>query len=205
MRVLFWGSPDFALPPLRALLGSSHEVVGVVTNPDRPAGRGREPRPTPVKEEALARDLPVLQPERPDGPEFHDEVRSLEPDVSAVAAYGQILSGDTLALPPRGSLNVHASLLPELRGAAPINWAVIRGHDRTGVTIMRMVEELDAGPILLQRAVEIAPRETAGDLFGRLAELGGEALVDALDALERGEAEEREQDHDRATYAPKLD
>ncbi len=205
MRVLFWGSPDFALPSLRALLDAGHEVVGVVTNPDRPAGRGREPRPTPVKEEALRRDLPVLQPERPEGEQFLARLRGLEPEVSAVAAYGRILRPEVLELPDRGSLNVHASLLPELRGAAPINWAVIRGHERTGVTIMRMVEELDAGPILLQREVEIAPRATAGDLFGRLAPLGGEALVEALGRLEEGAAEEREQDDGRATYAPKLD
>lgn len=205
MKVLFWGSPDFALPALRALPDAGHEVVGVVTNPDRPAGRGREPRPTAVKEEALRRDLPVLQPERPRGEDFLSRLRQLSPDVSAVAAYGQILEREVLELPELGSVNVHASLLPELRGAAPINWAVIRGHGRTGVTIMRMVEELDAGPILLQREVEIGPRTTAGDLFERLAPLGGEALVEALDRLERGELEPREQDDDRATYAPKLD
>lgn len=205
MKVLFWGSPDFALPALRALPDAGHEVVGVVTNPDRPAGRGREPRPTAVKEEALRRDLPVLQPERPRGEDFLSRLRQLSPDVSAVAAYGQILEREVLELPELGSVNVHASLLPELRGAAPINWAVIRGHGRTGVTIMRMVEELDAGPILLQREVEIGPRTTAGDLFERLARLGGEALVEALDRLERGELEPREQDDDRATYAPKLD
>ncbi len=205
MKVLFWGSPDFALPSLRALLDAGHDVVGVVTNPDRPAGRGREPRPTPVKEEALRHDLLVLQPERPRGEEFLDRLRDLCPEVSAVAAYGQILGPDVLELPERGSLNVHASLLPELRGAAPINWAVIRGHQRTGVTIMRMVEELDAGPILLQEEVEIGPRATAGELFERLSRIGGEALVEALDRLERGEVEPREQNHDRATYAPKLD
>ena len=205
MKVLFWGSPDFALPSLGALLDAGHDVVGVVTNPDRPAGRGREPRPTPVKEEALRHDLPVLQPERPRGEEFLARLRDLSPDVSAVAAYGQILRPEVLELPEHGSLNVHASLLPELRGAAPINWAVIRGHERTGVTIMRMVEELDAGPILLQEEVEIGPRATAGQLFERLARLGGEALVRTLDRLERDEVEAREQDHDRATYAPKLD
>lgn len=205
MKVLFWGSPDFALPSLRALLEAGHDVVGVVTNPDRPAGRGREPRPTPVKEEALRHDLPVLQPERPGGREFLDRLRDLSPDVSAVAAYGQILPPAVLELPERGSLNVHASLLPELRGAAPVNWAVIRGHERTGVTIMRMVEELDAGPILLQEAVEIGSRATAGDLFERLARLGGDALVEVLDRMERGEIEPREQDDDRATFAPSLD
>lgn len=204
MRVLFWGTPDFALPTLRALLGSSHRVVGAVTRPDRPAGRGRSVRPSPVKEAARERGIPVLQPEKPRGEEFLGEMEALDPEVSVVAAYGEILPEPVLELPPAGSLNVHASLLPELRGAAPINWAVVRGHERSGVTVMRMVRELDAGPILLQREVEIPPRATAGQLFERLAPLGAEALLEALRLLEGGRAEEREQDHEAATYAPKL-
>ncbi len=149
--------------------------------------------------------MPVLQPERPRGEAFLARLRELEPEISVVAAYGHILPTEVLELPPRGSLNVHASLLPELRGAAPINWAVIRGHERSGVTIMRMVEELDAGPILHQIEVDITPETTAGDLFARTSELGAEALVEALALLEVGELEEREQDHARATYAPKLE
>ncbi len=205
MRILFWGTADFALPSLRALAASEHRLAAVVTQPDRPAGRGRKPRPTPVKEEADELGLEVLQPEKPRGEAFLSRIRSLEPDLTVVAAYGEILTEEVLEVPARGSVNVHASLLPRLRGAAPINWAVIRGHDRSGVTIMRMVRELDAGPILSRRAVEIGPSTTAGDLFAELAPMGAELLVETLTRLEEGHVEEREQDDDRATYAPKLD
>lgn len=205
MRVLFWGTADFALPSLRALLNADHRVVGVVTRPDRPAGRGRKSRPPPVKEEAVEHGLRVLQPEKPRGEEFLGALRDLSPDITVVAAYGEILTEDVLELPPLGSLNVHASLLPRLRGAAPVNWAVIRGHRRTGVTIMSMVRELDAGPILLQREVEIGDRMTAGELFEILAPLGGEALVEALGRVSRGEIRARAQEDEDASYAPKLD
>ncbi|MGH7448215.1 MAG: methionyl-tRNA formyltransferase, partial [Longimicrobiales bacterium] len=150
MRILFWGTPDFAVPALRALLGEGHDVVGAVTQPDRPAGRGRSVRSSPVKLIAQEESLPVLQPERARGEEFMSAIRALEPELSVVVAYGQILQPDVLRLPAQGSINVHASLLPELRGAAPINWAVRLGHKHTGVTIMRMVERMDAGPILHQ-------------------------------------------------------
>ena len=205
MRILFWGTADFALPTLRRLARSEHHLVGVVTQPDRPAGRGRERRPPPVKEEALEHGLEILQPEKPRGEEFLKRIRGLEPDLTVVAAYGELLTEEVLDVPRLGSVNVHASLLPRLRGAAPVNWAIIRGHDRTGVTIMRMVRELDAGPILAQRAVEIGPRTTAGELFEELAALGGELLLETLDPLAGETVEEREQDDDRATYAPKLD
>lgn len=204
MKVLFWGTPDFALPTLRALLEGPHPVVGVVTQPDRPAGRGRSLRRSPVKELAADAGLPVLQPEKPRGEEFLGALRGLSPDVSAVAAYGELLPGPVLEAPPRGSLNVHASLLPALRGAAPVNWAVIRGHPRSGVSIMRMVRALDAGPILAQRTVELGPETTAGELSDQLAALGAAALVETLTALEAGGVEERPQDEDAATYAPKL-
>jgi methionyl-tRNA formyltransferase len=204
VRIVFWGTPDFALPALDALLGEGHDVVGVVTQPDRPAGRGRAARASPVKLRALEERLPVLQPERARGAEFLDALRKLEPELSVVVAYGQILRPEVLELPRRGSLNVHASLLPELRGAAPINWALIRGHTETGVTIMRMTAGMDEGPILLQVREPIEPDERAGDLWLRLAQLGAEALVEALMLLELGELPEREQDHDRATYAPRL-
>lgn len=204
MRVLFWGTPDFAIPSVRALAEEGHELVGVVTQPDRPAGRGRVPRSSPVKREAEAAGVPVLQPERPRGEAFLERLRALEPDISVVAAYGELLPDPVLALPPAGSLNVHASLLPELRGAAPVNWAIIRGHEGSGVTIMRMVRELDAGPILHQIRIPIRSRMTAGELYERCAELGAEALVEALALLAAGRIEEREQDHARATYAPKL-
>lgn len=204
MRVLFWGTPDFGLPALEAMRGAGHEIVGVVTNPDRPAGRGREVRASPVKRWAAARDLPVLQPERPRGEAFLARLRALDPEISVVAAYGAILREEVLALPPRGSINVHASLLPELRGAAPVNWAIIRGYDETGVTIMRMVRELDAGPVLKQRAIPIGPGTTAGQLHDEAARVGAELLVETLAGLEAGTVRESEQAHERATYAPKL-
>ncbi len=205
MRVLFWGSPDFALPSLRALEGEGHVVVGVVTQPDRPAGRGRTLRPSAVKEVAVAEGYPVLTPEKPKGPDFLDRMRELAPDISVVAAYGRILRPEVLALPPLGSINVHASLLPELRGAAPVNWAIARGYGASGVTIMRMVEALDAGPILLQAKEPIGPRETATELAARLAEVGAEALVETLALFEGSMVEEIDQDEALATYAPKVD
>lgn len=204
MRVLFWGTPDFAVSSLRALDDEGYEVVGVVTQPDRPAGRGRKLTPSPVKEAAEALGLPVLTPERPRGDEFLAAIRALEPDLSVVVAYGHILRREVLDVPPLGSLNVHASLLPELRGAAPINWAIVRGHEETGVSIMRMVEAMDAGPVLHRIREPILAGETASELSARLSELGAEALLEALALLAAGRAEEQEQDHDRATYAPKV-
>ena len=204
VRILFWGTPEFALPSLGALLGEGHDVVGVVTQPDRPRGRGRSLRPTPVKEFADNEGLPVLQPERARAPDFMDVVRKLEPDLNVVVAYGQILSSEMIDLPSLGSVNVHASLLPKLRGAAPINWAIMRGHSTTGITTMRMVEELDAGPILQQTEEPILPEETATDLAVRLSELGAETLIETLAFLEFDELEETPQDHDASTYAPRL-
>jgi methionyl-tRNA formyltransferase len=204
MRILFWGTPDFSVPTLRALLGEGHDVVGVVTQPDRPAGRGRALRPSPVKLYATEENLPVLQPERARGDEFIGAIRTLEPEISVVIAYGQILHREVLDVPGLGSINVHASLLPELRGAAPINWAVKLGHTETGVTIMRMVERMDAGPILHQVPEPIGPEETATDLWSRLSEVGAAALIEALALLEMGLIQELEQDEARATYAPRL-
>ena len=205
MRVLFWGTSDFALPTLRALLASPHRVVGVITQPDRPAGRGRSVRATPVARAGAEAGLRLLKPERPGGEAFLEVLEELAPDVSVVAAYGEILTEPVLEAPALGTLNVHASLLPELRGAAPVNWAIIRGHRSSGVTIIRLVRELDAGPILRQEAVEIGPQTTAGTLFEELAGLGARLLLETLDALARGTASAREQDHEAATYAPKLD
>lgn len=203
--MLFWGTPDFALPSLRALEGEGHEVVGVVTQPDRPAGRGRKRRASPVRVEADAEGYPVLTPEEPRGDDFRREVEALEPEISVVVAYGHILRPEVLELPERGSVNVHASLLPELRGAAPVNWAIIRGHEETGVTVMEMVAAMDAGPVIHQIVEPIGPRETASELTSHLSEVGAEGLVEALTLLELGEAEPREQDDDEATYAPKID
>lgn len=205
MRILFWGTPEFALPSLGALIGEGHEVVAVVTQPDRPRGRGRTVSPSPVKEFAESEMIPVLQPERARDAAFVEEVRALAPELSVVVAYGQILSRELLDAPARGSLNVHASLLPELRGAAPINWAIIRGHGKTGVTIMRMVEQLDAGPMLMRVEEPILPEETATDLAVRLSELGAESLVEVLALMEFGDPpREVPQDEGAASYAPRL-
>jgi methionyl-tRNA formyltransferase len=204
VKVLFWGTPDFAVPALRALDDEGFEVVGVVTQPDRPAGRGRQLTPSPVKEVALALGMPVLTPERPRGDDFLGQLRDLAPDLSVVVAYGRILRREVLDVPPLGSINVHASLLPELRGAAPINWAIARGHQVTGITIMRMVEAMDAGPVVHRIEEPILPADTAFELSVRLSELGAEALLEALALLAMGEAQEEEQDHARATFAPKV-
>jgi methionyl-tRNA formyltransferase len=171
MRILFWGTPEFAVPSLRALDDEGFDVVAVVTQPDRPAGRGRRPRASQVKSVALDLGIDVLDPERPKGPEILDQIRALEPDISVVVAYGHILGLDVLAVPSMGSINVHASLLPELRGAAPINWAIARGHETTGVTIMRMAKDMDAGAIIHQVEEPILSDETASELSIRLSEL----------------------------------
>ncbi|HEX6535149.1 MAG TPA: methionyl-tRNA formyltransferase [Gemmatimonadaceae bacterium] len=206
MRVLFWGTSSFALPSLRALLGEAFDLVGVVTQPDRPAGRSRSVlRPSPVKECAASEGITVLQPERPRGAEFMAQLAALEPEISVVVSYGHILTAETIALPPMGTVNVHASLLPKLRGASPIQAAIRDGFIETGVTIMRMVPALDAGPIILQARTPIAPDETYGELELRLSELGALALVEALTLLELGQASERPQDEGAATYAGKID
>ena len=206
MRVLFWGTSPFAVPSLRALVGEGFEVVGVVTQPDRPVGRSPSAAAAPpVKEAALAEGCaPILQPEKPRGPDFVAAIRALEPDLSVVAAYGHILPKEVIDLPPSGTVNVHASLLPKLRGAAPIQAAIRDGFVETGVTIMRMVPALDAGPIILQARTPIAEDETYGELHLRLSELGALALVEALTLLELGRAEEQPQDDALATYAPKI-
>lgn len=204
MKVLFWGTPDFAVPSLRALTEEGHDVVGVVTQPDRPAGRGRSLRSSAVKQAAVADGINVLEPEAPHGDEFLREIGALSPDLSVVVAYGRILRSEVLDVPVRGSINLHASLLPALRGAAPINWAIIQGMRSTGVTVMRMVEKMDAGPTLFQIEEPIAPRETASDLAGRLSEIGAQALIEALALMEGGALEERPQDEDLATFAPKI-
>jgi methionyl-tRNA formyltransferase len=205
LRVLFWGTPDFATPALRALLGEGFDVVGVVTQPDRPAGRGREVQPPPVKVAAREEHIAVLQPEQPRGEEFLSELREMDPDVSVVVAYGHILPREVIELPRRGTINIHASLLPLLRGAAPIQAAIREGHSQTGVSIMRMVQRLDAGPVILQLATPISQDQTYGDLALILSELGATALIEALALMELGKAREEEQDDSRATYAGKID
>ncbi len=205
MKILFWGTPEFAVPSLRALGEEGQDIVGVVTQPDRPAGRGRELRASAVKVEALDEGFRVLEPESARSEDFVEEIAGLGADLSVVVAYGQILSREVLDVPALGSVNLHASLLPALRGAAPINWSIVRGDTVTGVTVMRMVEQMDAGPVLFQTEEPIGPEETASDLRMRLSEIGAEALVEALLLLEGGVIEEREQDESHATYAPKVD
>ena len=205
MRILFWGTPEFAVPPLEALLGEGFDVVGVVTQPDRPVGRTRALTAPPVKEIALREGLPVLQPERPRGEGFLAELTALGAALNVVVAYGHILPSAVIGFPRLGTINIHASILPELRGAAPIETAIRRGRTESGVTIMRMVLAMDAGPILHVARVPILPDETGGELRNRLSEVGAQALIEALALLDAGQLPEREQDHARATYAPKID
>ena len=205
MRLVFWGTSSFAVPALRALLGEGFDVVGVVTQPDRAVGRSRSTLvPSPVKGVALAEELPLYQPESPKDESFLAQLRALEPELSVVISYGHIMSAPLIALPTHGTINVHASLLPALRGAAPIQGAVRAGLAETGVTIMRMVQALDAGPILLQARTPVARDETAGELEARLSELGALALVEALTLMSLGRLQETPQDDARATYAPKI-
>jgi methionyl-tRNA formyltransferase len=206
VRILFWGTSAFATPSLRALVGEGFYVAGVITQPDRAVGRSRSTLvPSPVKEAALEAGLPVLQPERPRGAEFLAQLRALEPDLSVVASYGHLLTKEVIELPARGTLNVHASLLPKFRGAAPIQAVVREGLLETGVTIMRMVLALDAGPIVLQARTPVSPDETAGELELRLSELGALALIEAITLMELGQQSERPQDDHAATYAPKIE
>jgi len=205
VRVVFFGTPEFAVPSLQALLGEGFDVVAVVTQPDKPQGRSRSRTvPPPVKTAADAEDVPVLQPERPGDPAFLARLRALAPDVGVVVAYGHILKPDLLGLPRLGMINLHPSLLPELRGAAPVEWAILNGFKQTGVTIMRMEEGLDSGPILLQIPHDIDPDVTGGELAEHLSEMGAQALVEVLALYQTNGLEPRPQDHARATYAPKL-
>ena len=206
MRIVFFGTPAFAVPSLQALLHDRFTVAGVVTQPDKPQGRSRsELIAPPVKVAALAAGIPVLQPVRPVGDVFAACLRRLEPDLGVVVAYGHILRPDVLSVPPRGMINVHASLLPRHRGAAPIQHAILAGDPETGISIMQMEEGLDSGPVLYHVATPIGADETAGALAGRLAELGAAALVEAISLYSGGLARPAPQDHTLATYAPKLD
>jgi len=203
-RIVFMGSPDFALPTLRRLLHSEHEVVAVYTQPDRPAGRGRAPQPQPAKTLALAHGAPVFQPPRVSAPDSVAELARLAPDLIVIAAYGQILKQPVLDVPRRGVLNVHASLLPRHRGAAPVTAAILAGDEETGVTVMQTELALDAGPILARRAVPISPHDTAGTLTERLAQEGADLLVGVLPAWLDGSLPPTPQDASKATYAPMI-
>ena len=204
MRLAFLGTGRFAVPSLEAVLDAGHDVVALVTQPDRESGRGRELAPPPTKLVALARGLTVQQPRRIRLPEAVEALAALAPEILVVVAYGQILPPAVLGLAPRGAVNVHASLLPLYRGAAPIQWAVARGASETGVTTMQLDEGLDTGPILLARATPIGPDETAGELQERLAALGATLLLETLAGLAAHRLEPRPQDHARATLAPIL-
>ena len=206
MRIVFFGTPEFAVPSLEALLAERAQLVGVVTQPDKPHGRSRSTLvPPPVKQAALRHGVPVLQPDRPRGDVFLASLRHWQPEIGVVVAYGHILRPDVLSLPSRGMINVHASLLPRFRGAAPINWAIREGDVETGISIMAMEPGMDTGPILRQSALPIGPEETAGTLTGKLAGLGADTLVEALALLRLGGIAPVPQDESRATYAPKID
>lgn len=204
LNVVFMGTAPFAVPCLRALLDAGHQVSAVVSQPDRPRGRGMKLQPSAVKALALERGLPVLQPEKASQPEFIEELRQLAPQVLVVVAYGQILRPAVLEIPPLGCINVHGSLLPELRGAAPIQWSIIRGYAETGVTTMYMDVGMDTGDMIYTAACPILPEDTTLSLAERLAPLGADLLVKTLADLEQGVAPREVQDAARATYAPML-
>jgi methionyl-tRNA formyltransferase len=204
LAVVFAGTPQFALPSLEAIAASRHRIAAVLTQPDRPSGRGRHVAASPVKERALALGLQVAQPASLREGDAAREIAAFAPDVMVVVAYGLLLPPAVLAIPRLGCLNVHASLLPRWRGAAPVARAILAGDARTGVCIMRMEEGLDTGPVMLRRQTAIGTRETAGELEARLAREGGEAILAALDALAAGRAVFEPQDEAQATYAPKL-
>ncbi len=204
MRLVFMGTPQFAVPSLLALAEAGHDIAGVVTRTDKPAGRGRTMSQPAAKVAALEVGLPVFQPKRVRDPESIDKIRRLAPDVIVVAAYGQILPKEIIVLPKYGCVNIHASLLPLYRGAAPINWAIIRGEIRTGDTIMQMDEGMDTGAILLQEAISIDSNDTAGTLSVKLATLGAKLITTALPLIEAGTLTPVQQDNSRATLAPLL-
>ncbi len=205
LRLVFFGTPAFSVPTLDALEASGRRPVLVVSQPARRSGRGRQMAQPPVAEWALERGVPLAQPEKVRTRSFREEIEALRPDVAVVVAFGQIFSQPLLDVPPHGCINVHASLLPRHRGAAPIAASILAGDAVTGVTTMVMERGLDSGPMLLKAETEIGARETCGELTERLAVLGGNLLVDTLDALERGELEPEEQDHSSATFAPRLE
>jgi methionyl-tRNA formyltransferase (EC 2.1.2.9) len=206
MRVLFWGTPDFAVKSLKALIESNHQVVGVVTQPDKPKGRGQKIQPTPVKEEALKHNTPVFQPEKiKNNQEFLETVKKINPDISVVVAYGKILPEEIINIPKYKTINVHASLLPEYRGAAPIQRAIMEGKDKTGICIMEIIKELDAGDVYACREVEITEDDDIISLHDKLAEEGARLLIEVLDKIEKGEIDKKPQNHEKATYAKPIE
>lgn len=203
MKAVFMGTPDFAVPVLEALI-KNHNVVAVVSQPDKPKGRGKKLQPTPVKALAEANNIPVYQPERIKDDEFTDFLETIEADIYVVVAYGQLLSQRILDIPKYGCVNVHGSLLPKYRGAAPIQWSIIDGEEKTGVTIMYMVRKCDAGDMILKREIEIDPEDTYETLHDKMAPVGAEALIDALNLIEKGEAKAERQDDSLSCYASMI-
>ena len=205
LRVVYMGTPEFAVPALDSIIAAGHEVAGVFTNPDRPAGRGKKVLFTPVKQAALAHGVPVYQPQRVrKNEEALEQLHAWAPDVVVVTAYGQILPQSILDVPRLGCVNIHASLLPKYRGAAPINWCIIRGEAETGVTTMRMEAGLDTGPMLMVESTPIGPLETAGELHDRLAPMGARLIVPTLEGIATGTITPKPQDDNVSTYAPMM-
>lgn len=204
MKILFMGTPEFAVASLRALIGSDHDVCCVISQPDRPRGRGRKLEPTPVKKLALKHSIEVLQPEKIRTSESISMIGSFKPDMICVAAYGKIIPPEILEIPLMGCVNVHASLLPKYRGAAPVNWAIINGEKKTGITTMLMDEGMDTGDILLKKETGIGEDETASEVLQRLSEIGAGLLLDTISGLEKGSITPVKQDDEQASYAPLL-
>ena len=204
MRIVFMGTPEVAAFSLERLFEAPEPVVGVVTQPDRPAGRGRKTIPSPVRRAAEIHGVPTLAPEKIRDPSFFDVLSKWTPDLIVVIAYGRILPRQILELAPHGCLNVHYSLLPKYRGAAPVPWAIIGGEEKSGVTTMRLVEKMDAGPIFLQREISVAPNDTTASLQAKLAPVGAELLVETIAELKAGNLTPQAQDESKVTYAPVL-
>ena len=204
MKIVYMGTPDFAVAPLAALVENGYEVEAVITQPDKPKGRGKTMMPTPVKEEALKHEIPVLQPVKVRDPEFVEKLKSLAPDIIVVAAFGQIIPKSILDMPKFGCINIHASLLPKYRGAAPIQWSVIDGEKESGVTIMQMDEGLDTGDMLEQKAIPLDEKETGGSLFDKLSALGGSMILSTLKGLENGTITRTPQGESGTSYAKML-
>lgn len=204
MKIIFMGTPDFSVPTLESLIDSRHEVIAVVTQPDKPKGRGGAVQMPPVKETALKHNIPVYQPVRAKDPAFVEEMRALQPDAMVVIAFGQILSKELLDVPKYGCINIHASLLPAYRGAAPIQWAVINGDKETGITTMMMDVGMDTGDMLETAVIALDEKETGGSLFDRLSLMGGDLILSTLEKAENGTLVRTPQDHEKATYVKKI-
>lgn len=204
MKVIYMGTPDFAVEPLEAIIKAGHEVMAVVTQPDKQKGRGKEVQMTPVKECALAHNIPVLQPAKIKEPEAIEELKKYPADIFVVAAFGQLLTEEILTMPRFGCVNIHASLLPKYRGAAPIQWVVINGEETTGVTIQQMAKGLDTGDMLKKREVVLEPKETGASLFDKLMKVGADLIVETLPLIEQGLIVPEKQDESQASYVSRL-